>query len=216
MSDLAALIAAARDMLPEGVGLGWADPRLDHPLLPGEALSRAVPKRQREFSAGRAAARMAMGRPDLPVPMQINRAPLWPVGICGSISHSDTACLAIAAPTTLFKGLGVDLEPARPLDRVLWETVLTASEVERLKHVPEAEKGMTAKLIFCAKEAGYKAQFTTSEQMFGFDQFNAMITERKFILVFTSAVCGFPKFSELHGRWRSAGGHILTLVTIPP
>lgn len=215
MSDLAALIAAARNMLPAGAGLGGADPRLAHDLLPGEAVPRAVPKRHRAFSAGRAAARMAMGRPDLPVPMRPDRAPLWPAGFCGSISHSDTACLAIAAPLRLFRGLGIDLEPALPLDRDLWSAVLTPPELEWISALPEAEKSLSAKLIFSAKEAGYKAQYPISECLFGFERFQTSIYEQTFTLKFTAAVSGFSTSSELAGSWCITGGHILTMLAIP-
>ena len=215
MSEHAALIAAARKLIPAGVGLGWADPQLAHPLLPGEILERAVPKRQCEFSAGRAAARLAMGLPDQPLPMRPDRTPLWPDGICGSISHSNSACLAVAAPLTLLRGLGLDLEPALPLDRDLWQTVLTPTEQHFLACLPEADRGLTAKLIFSAKEAAYKAQYPISERLFGFDGFEISITEQTFIARFTTAVPGFAAMAELPGHWCFAGGHILTLVAIP-
>ena len=215
MSEHAALIAAARAIIPTGAGIGWADPRLAHPLLPGEVLERAVPKRQCEFSAGRAAARMAMGLPDAMIALRPDRAPLWPVGICGSISHSDAACLAVAAPLKLFRGLGLDLEPSLPLDRDLWQTVLTPAEQHFLACLPEADRGLTAKLIFSAKEAAYKAQYPISERLFGFDGFEISITEQTFTSRFTISVPGFAAGTDLQGCWQIAGKHILTLVTIP-
>jgi 4'-phosphopantetheinyl transferase EntD len=215
VSDLAALIAAARMLLPPGVGLGWADPQAVHPVLAGEVLPRAVPKRQREFSAGRAAARMAMGRPAQPLPMRQDRAPDWPAGICGSISHSDSACLAIAAPVTLFRGLGLDLEPASPLDPDLWETVLVPAERDRLARLPPADRATLAKLIFAAKEAVYKAQWTISEHLFGFERLSVTITEQTFTARFRADVPQFPARTKLRGNWLRAGGHFLTLATIP-
>jgi 4'-phosphopantetheinyl transferase EntD len=215
VTDLAALVAAARPLLPAGIGLGWADPRHDHPVLPGEVLARAVPKRQREFSAGRAAARGAMARPDQPLPMRPDRAPLWPDGIVGSISHSDSACLAITAPQSQFRGLGLDLEPALPLDPALWETVLVAGERAWLETLPEQDRGLTATLIFAAKEAAFKAQYPISETLFGFEVLRVTITEQTFAARFTVPVPGFPEGAELHGLWASAAGHFLALVAIP-
>jgi 4'-phosphopantetheinyl transferase EntD len=200
VSDLAALVAAAREMLPPGVGLGWADLRLDHPALPGEALPRAIPRRQREFAAGRAAARMAMGRPDQPLPMRPDRAPLWPAGIVGSISHSDSACLAIAAPRTQFRGLGLDLEPDVPLDRDLWETVLVAGEREWLEALPEADQGASAKLIFAAKEAVYKAQYAISEHLFGFEGVEIRISEQSFTARLLAEISRLPAGTQFRGR----------------
>ena len=215
MSNLAALVTAARDLVPPGVSVGWADPRVEHPLLQGEGLARALPKRLREFAAGRAAARMAMARPLQVLPMQADRAPAWPDDICGSISHSDTACLAITAPLTAFRGLGIDLEPDLPLDRDLWETVLTPTERATIAVLPDAIPGRRAKLIFAAKEAAYKAQYRISERLFGYDALQITITEQTFTAQFRQAVPGFAVDARLHGTWRVAGNHILTLVTIP-
>lgn len=214
MSDLAALVAAAREMLPEGVGLGWADPRLEHEVLPAERLPRAVPKRQREFSAGRAAARMALQSND-PLPMAPDRAPIWPPSWVGSISHSDTACLAIAAPEAHFRGLGLDLEPATPLERDLWEIILRPAEFSRLLEQDTAMQGLTAKLIFSAKEAVYKAKHPITKCLFGFEVLHLSVTEETFIARFESGVSGFPMGSTVQGQWRQAGGHFLTLVALP-
>ena len=175
--------------------------------MPGEGLVRAIPRRLREFSAGRAAARMAMARPLQPLPMRPDRAPHWPDDLCGSISHSDTACLAIAAPLAGYRGLGIDLEPALPLDRALWDTVLTKAERNRVSRLSGAEAGDMAKLIFSAKEAVYKAQYRISERLFGFEDMQVVITEQTFISEFGT--------TSLEGRWCLAAGHILTLVAIP-
>ena len=201
-------------MLPTGIGLGWADPRLAHDLLPGEALPRAVLKRHRAFSAGRAAARMAMERPEQSLPMCRDRSPLWPTGICGSISHSDSACLAIAAPLSLYRGLGIDLEPALPLEPALWETVLTAAEQTWLAGLPAAQRGLTAKLIFSAKEAAYKAQYRISEHLFGYDGLDVSFYERTFTIHLTAAIPGFADACGWRGQWQVTDGHLLTLVTI--
>lgn len=215
MSDLAALVAAAQEMLPAGIGLGWADPRLEYSLLAGEVLARAVPRRQREFSAGRAAARMALGLTDQPLPMRPDRAPLWPAGWVGSISHSQTACLAIAAPVPQFRGLGVDLEPATPLEPDLWETILTPGERQWISALPQGDHGFTAKLIFSAKEAAYKAQYPISEHLFGFENLQIIITAQMFTAHFIAPTPGIPAGSQFKGAWRLAGDQILTLVTIP-
>ena len=96
--ELVALAQALRALLPPGLAIGWSDPTAAAPLWPGEALPGAIPRRQTEFSAGRAAARAAMtslGFAAAAIPAAPDRAPVWPPGITGSISHSATACLAI-------------------------------------------------------------------------------------------------------------------------
>src|SRR5215469_16812348 len=73
------------------------------PLRPAEAaiVARAVEKRRAEFATGRACAHAALdawGAPDAPLLPGPDRAPLWPDGFVGSISHARGACAAVAAP----------------------------------------------------------------------------------------------------------------------
>ncbi|WP_299552969.1 4'-phosphopantetheinyl transferase [uncultured Tateyamaria sp.] len=174
--------------LSRGVGVGVANPRASATgLYPAEetATLRMVDKRLREFCAGRLAARQAMEAIDLPlapVPMGPDRSPCWPEGVLGSITHCECAALAVTARADTVRALGIDLEEAEPLERDLWDTVLTTAERER------TSDGLTAKYIFCAKEAVYKAQFPMTGQQLGFDdvevtlqgaQFTASIPDAK-------------------------------------
>ena len=87
-------------------------------LYPEErtAIATAVKSRQQEFTAGRTCARRAMGHlglPDMAIPVGADRAPIWPAGIAGSISHSTTRCVAaIGRHSDGIKALGLDLEEA--------------------------------------------------------------------------------------------------------
>ena len=70
-------------------------------LLPPEAqaIDHAVPKRRREFTAGRTAARRACARLGVwagALPVAADRTPVWPEGVVGSISHSDLSCAVLA------------------------------------------------------------------------------------------------------------------------
>ncbi|MGX0878821.1 4'-phosphopantetheinyl transferase EntD [Roseovarius sp. MBR-154] len=156
------LTAALRALLPPGTALGQADPAAPASgLMPeeAEAMSRAIPARQMEFAAGRRAARAAMaalGLPPAPIPQGVDRAPLWPDGLTGTISHGAGACVALVARRSDIAGLGLDLEPATPLPEALTDTVCTPQE--RARHISP----LAARLIFCAKEATYKAQYTQS------------------------------------------------------
>ncbi len=154
MPDLDHLAAVARGLLPEGAAVAAADPGQLYPLLPGEALPGAIPSRGREFSAGRHAARTALallGLPSCPIPQGDDRAPVWPSGISGSITHTHLACLAavIRGPV-----LGLDLEEDLPLDTFLWDSILGPEEQAWASGAPDP--GFAAKLIFSAKEAARK------------------------------------------------------------
>lgn len=205
MPDLTALEAVARGLLPPACGLGVTDPRAAHPAFPGEVV-QGVPKRLAEFRAGRAAARLALaelGLPDRPIPAAPDRAPIWPQGLQGSITHSDSLCLAVIGR---LRGIGADLEEAEPLDEGLRDAVLRPEEA--------AATPLEAKLIFSAKEAAYKAQYALSRQLFDFQMLTVALDGPTFTARFTGEVPPFPAGRVLHGRWAKVAGHFLTLVTL--
>ena len=210
MPDLAGLAACARALLPPGTGIGATDPRDRHPAFPGEDIA-GVPLRLAEFRAGRAAARAAMaelGLPTFAVPVKDDRAPRWPAGLCGSISHSETLCLAAVAVLSPLRGIGLDLEEDGPLEEDLRTAILRPEE----NHV-SAEEAM---LIFSAKEAAYKAQYPMSLCLFGFDALSVSLdhANRSFTARFTTEITPFPMGYVLHGRYAHVQGHILTAVTL--
>jgi 4'-phosphopantetheinyl transferase EntD len=142
------------------------------PLLLAEevAIERAVPSRRAEFTAGRAAARLAMQRLGLSpqaIPSAPDRSPVWPAGVTGSISHAAGICAAVLSRDPAAT-LGLDIEEATPLDEDLWPLVLTPSELLALNDHPPAERGRIAKRIFSIKEAAYKAQFPLTGAVIGF------------------------------------------------
>ncbi|RQW77021.1 MAG: 4'-phosphopantetheinyl transferase superfamily protein, partial [Methylococcus sp.] len=113
--------------------------------------------RLREFTAGRAQARAALGQLGLhsaEVAVLPDRRPLWPTGFVGSISHAGHLALAVAAPVTALQAIGIDLEPAVPLDEELVQRVCRPEELGQLATSPAPLK--VAKLIFSAKESVYK------------------------------------------------------------
>ena len=203
----AGLLAALRGIAPAGAGVGWADPRAKYPLMPGEFLPGAVPARLREFAAGRSAARLALaliGIAPMTIPKGADRAPIWPAGVVGSITHSGVACLAVVMPATNCRGLGIDLEVDIPLEPDLWEIVLRPEELAGMT-------GVQAKLVFCAKEAAFKAQYAVSGALFGFDAMRVEVDGDRFVAVFEQCVPPFARGYRINGRIVRAGGHVLTL-----
>ncbi|PTX47908.1 4'-phosphopantetheinyl transferase EntD [Gemmobacter caeni] len=208
MADLKALSVAARDLLPAAVGVGVSDPQGDHPPFPGEEAS-GLPQRLAEFRAGRVAVREAMamiGLPPLPVPMGEDRAPVWPRGLIGSISHSAQLCLAAVAVPSPLRGLGVDLEPALPLEDDLRAAVLRPEEEHYDPH--------RAKLVFAAKEAAYKAQYGLSRTLFDFHVLSVDLQPGSFTATFQEEITPFRGGHILHGRWAEVAGHFLCTVTL--
>lgn len=130
-------------------------------LTPDEyaAVSGAIEHRQKEFAAGRSAARRAMrrlGQPAVALPANSDRSPRWPEALVGSISHSRTTCIAIVALRDHCRSVGVDVEPDRDLPRDLWDLICRPEELLRMYVLPEAERARWVTRVFCAKEAYYK------------------------------------------------------------
>jgi 4'-phosphopantetheinyl transferase EntD len=133
-------------------------------LLPAEAEStlNMRPKRLREFVHGRACARLALtqlGLPECAIPVGEHRAPAWPDGIVGSISHSGEYAAAAVAHKADYRGLGVDLEASESLDESLLQTICRPEEQEQLMN--RNERFYLAKIIFSAKESVYKCIWPT-------------------------------------------------------
>ncbi|GHG93628.1 4'-phosphopantetheinyl transferase family protein [Pseudodonghicola xiamenensis] len=216
----------ARGLFPVGVALAETDPRAPQPSpWPEEraGLTRPQPGRLREFAAGRAAARHAMarlGEPARPILHGSDRAPVWPAGLVGSISHCSTTCLAAVAKAGSFAALGLDLEEATLLPFDLIPAICTDAEAERLAPLPETQQGLMAKLIFSAKECAYKAQYPASRQVFGFQtlelDFNAEmpLVCGKFTVRFLHAVPPFTTASHLSGNYVISGGLIITAIAL--
>jgi len=213
MPDLVALIAAARHLLPAAVAVAAASPtQTAPPLWPDEVLPNAVPRRLAEFAAGRAAARQAfalLGHPAASIPQGPDRAPIWPRGLNGSITHSATLCLAAVTRTPQL--IGIDLEPATALAFDLWDVVLRPAEQATLQGNPNAP--LLAKLMFCAKEAVYKAQYPRSKTLFGFDAIEITLAENTFTARFARSVPGFDEGHVLHGRYTEIESHFLCAVS---
>ena len=131
-------------------------------LLPEEeaCLSpRAVPKRRREFTAGRVCARTALlrlGVRDFPIVAGPDRAPVWPPGVVGSLSHCGDYCGVALARRGAIAGVGLDVERARPLQGRVVEIICTEAERRKLDALPDLSSGLWAMIVFSAKESTYK------------------------------------------------------------
>lgn len=201
------------------VAVAATDPRKVQPdPLPTEAahLARAIAKRRQEFAAGRAMAREAMhrltGAPvNQPILVGQDRAPIWPVGWQGSISHKSTLCMAVVGRSGGL--LGLDVEEDVPLAPDLIPTICSDAEIA---HIAGTEEGFLAKLIFSAKEAAYKAQYPLTRMVFGFHRLEMRLDvhSSSFEAVFTETTGGFAKGATLTGRFCKGQGHLVTGVTI--
>lgn len=155
--------------LPAGLAWAVSAPVTDRrSLFPQEALAvqRAVPARKAEFAGGRQAARDALaklGCPPMPILVGEGRAPIWPEGFCGSITHTDGMCLAFAGQSRLFRSIGIDLDLDKPLPADLIREVALSAELP-----VQTDLTLVARRIFSAKEALFKAQYPLTKAYIGF------------------------------------------------
>jgi 4'-phosphopantetheinyl transferase EntD len=114
-----------------------------------------VEKRRSEFTHGRYCARVAManlGITPAAVPKGVDRAPVWPTGLIGSITHSGAAAAAAVAYSANFRSIGLDIETSEPLTPEI--TALICRPAEN----PQND-GTRAKILFSIKESIYKCLY---------------------------------------------------------
>ena len=195
-------------------------------LLPEEAeRTRGFsPKRLAEYRATRHCARKALARlgiRNFPVLSAADRAPIWPEGVAGSITHTGDLeagwCGVAVASKRDLSSLGIDAEDDTPLPDDIWEEVLTSAERDVLANLSRQERGLRAKIAFSAKEALYKCQYPLSGEFLGFQELAISLdTERTaFFASFLRDVgTAFARGDALQGRYLHASGLVVTAVWI--
>ena len=213
-----------RQILPRTISVadGWVD-NLQSALLPPEQrlIEKAVPKRQREFTAGRTCARGAMaGLAVAGCAILVGRRgqPLWPPGVLGSITHTDWYCGAAVARTIDFIALGIDAEPNTPLNDGVVHLICTETEKDWCRQ--RSHPGiLRAKLLFCAKESLFKAAYP----LLGVDpghlnvEISVDLNARSFRLA-AAKNCGrelVPMLKAAQGSFEVYANHVLVAVWIP-
>ena len=150
------------------------------------------------------------------VPVGANRAPLWPHGFVGSISHAGELALAVAAPSSLIRAIGVDLEPALPLDQELLNRVCRPEELARLQTSPNPL--LQAKLVFSAKESVYKCLAPLMGIFLEFDDLEILfdMAERTFCARGHGQGKSLISSNTVTGGFTEAGGYWITAAWLGP
>jgi len=197
-------------------------------LWPSEQalIESAVPARHREFTGGRVLARRLIVDLDLPeraIPSGPTRAPAWPEGVVGSISHTGDRCVVAVARRTDIAMLGVDIEVCRDLDRLLWPEVCAPEELAWLAEQPAEDRGWLATLLFSAKECGYKAQYPLTQTFVDFQQGRVAVhrqsdAEGTFEVGYPEEVASRLPVPNPRGRWAIREGLVITALAViqPP
>lgn len=124
-----------------------------------------APTRQRDFVRGRLTAHQALRKFGVAAQSGIgiadSRAPLWPKGLVGSISHCEEAVAVVVAPSQALRGVGIDVEAEQELQPGVIGAVLRSDEISphrcsdagRAMSVDESARPL---IQFSAKEALFK------------------------------------------------------------
>jgi 4'-phosphopantetheinyl transferase EntD len=192
--------------------------------LPGEAerVARAVPSRRAEFATGRACARRALaclGLPPRPIPAGRRGEPRWPRGIVGSITHCAGYRGAVLARTSQVATIGIDAEPNAPLPEGVLGAISLPWERAWVGRLAAAEPAVHwDRLLFCAKEAVYKAWYPLAHRWLDFE--DAVVSVeletgrfRADLRVRGPELHG-RELSGFTGRWTVREGLILTAIVV--
>jgi 4'-phosphopantetheinyl transferase EntD len=126
-------------------------------------LARRIPRKRRlEYVCGRLCARRGLidlGTSHLRIAVAPSRAPIWPIGVVGSISHTDTFAAAAVASRGRLRSLGIDSERivTRDVAAVILSECLREAEKAYLSEADPNGVETICTLLFSAKETVFKA-----------------------------------------------------------
>jgi 4'-phosphopantetheinyl transferase EntD len=205
----------------------YSDPPGLAPMPEEEPLiARSVAKRRSEFITVRHCARIALGElgfPPLPILKGDKGEPCWPDGVVGSLTHCAGYRGAVVGRDGVVRSVGVDAEPHDVLPDGVLDAISLAAERREIKALASLAAGVHwDRILFCAKEATYKAWFPLTKRWLGFE--DAHITFdvdssgftgsfESTILVDGAALSG-PPLSSLAGRWSVQRELVLTAITL--
>ena len=185
-------------------------------LFPAEerAVATAVAGRRREFATVRQCARQALAELGI-APVAIlpgeGRAPRWPPGIVGSMTHCDGYRAAAVARDSDMRAVGIDAEPHEPLPRGVLRRIALDPELAELVELHAGAGGIHwDRVLFACKEAVYKAWFPLAGTGLGFQ--DARLALDPAAGTFTAHLPA--PGADLPGRWVVEDGIVVTAVAL--
>ncbi|WP_410869741.1 4'-phosphopantetheinyl transferase Npt [Nocardia sp. A7] len=189
-------------------------------------IAKSVEKRRRDFIGARHCARLALeelGEQPVAIGKGERGMPLFPRGIVGSLTHCDGYRAAAMAHALRFRSIGIDAEPHEPLPDGVLDSVSLPAERAWLSVTPGEGLNLD-RLLFCAKEATYKAWFPLTLRWLGFEDAHITFeidsrtddsgsgTFHTKLLVPGLTNDGGAALTEFDGSWLIADGLILTAI----
>lgn len=184
-------------------------------------IRRAVAKRRAEFLAGRlcvADAMAALGVNPAPVAIGAQRAPAWPHGLVGSISHAEGLALAAVARNDQVHALGIDCERLLCAATVaeVSASVLRAEERRWAATLAPCARQRFVTLVFSAKESLFKALYPSVNAYFDCQDAEvfAVDADRFQVRLARTLNAGWRQGQCFTGRYRTCGQHMATLLVV--
>lgn len=170
--------------------------------------------RLNQFLAGRYCALLACKKIDIELtslPIGDDRLPCWPLGVCGSISHSKD--YAIAVVSNSHKSLGIDIE--RIIEVKRWQKLNEKIINNDEKILADANK-INPTIIFSAKESLYKLLYPMVKIFFGFHDASVLAIENEtFTIELKSKKSELLSFNRKYkGHFWQYDGNIITLLVL--
>jgi 4'-phosphopantetheinyl transferase EntD len=185
-------------------------------------VARAPAGRRREFATVRCCARAALRRigvVGVPILPDAQRAPQWPVGVVGSMTHCEGYRAAAVARSDELWAIGIDAEPHDPLPDEALGLLLRDEERAALPTLADADPTLHwDRIAFCAKEAVFKAWFPLTRRWLDFANVAITVdpagtfTAR---LLARGARAGGRDPEMFAGRWVVDRGLVATATSIP-
>ncbi|WP_137938831.1 4'-phosphopantetheinyl transferase superfamily protein [Chitinivorax sp. B] len=137
------------------------------------SIQRSAPKRQADYLSGRLCASQALqsiGIEGWIAPIGEDRAPQWPAGLVGSITHGTGMAAAAVARAEHYRGVGIDVETLLKPETLhnIAESVLTPAEQTILADMLGAQQAAFIATVFSLKESLYKALYPIVGKSFYF------------------------------------------------
>jgi 4'-phosphopantetheinyl transferase EntD len=202
----------------------YADPRELAPLPEEEPLiARSVAKRRSEFITVRHCARQALvelGMEPVPILKGEKGEPCWPEGVVGSLTHCEGFRGAAVGRREAIRSVGIDAEPDGALPQGVLDAISLPAERHQIQALPAGVHW--DRVLFCAKEATYKAWFPLTRRWLGFEDAHIAFevdasgqsgTFTSAILIDPAALSG-PPLTALSGRWSVRNGIALTAIVL--
>jgi 4'-phosphopantetheinyl transferase EntD len=120
-------------------------------------------------------AMVQLGYTPCAIPQGADRAPVWPLGLVGSITHSTDFCAAVVARTDDFRTVGIDAEPIDAIPAELAQEILRPEEVDEVDSDMRPDGADWPTVYFCIKEAAYKAFYPMYHCIIGFQEMRVRV-----------------------------------------